>query len=180
MDAALMHWIYGDGSGGALWIALSVIGSGWSMLGLVPAVAMRRTRAFAWPLLAALAVNGIVVFLLKMIVGRTRPCNALEGIHSVYFAAPTDASFPSGHAAGSFCFAAFCAVRVWQSQLPRRARIAIVIALFLVASGIALSRVYLGVHYPLDVAAGAILGSVIGSVFGLRVGLRSIQTAPAG
>ncbi len=60
-------------------------------------------------------------------------------------------SFPSGHANNAFMIAVVLAGRF------RRGRWAI----FGVASLVALSRVYLGVHYPSDVIAGACLGSVI-------------------
>jgi undecaprenyl-diphosphatase len=180
MDTALFFHLYGGGRGATLWamIVLTMMGSGWNMIGLAPLLAMRRTRAFTWPLLAALAVTAVVVFALKAVVGRARPCNALAGVHAIFFQAPTDGSFPSGHAAGSACVAAFLIVRIWRSRLSRPIRFASSVALAVVAAGIAVSRVYLGVHYPLDVGAGAALGSLLGTAFALRLGAGSIQTAP--
>ena len=64
---------------------------------------------------------------------------------------PTDPSFPSGHATTSFA-----AATVLSFALPRLAPLWIILA-----CGIAFSRVYVGVHYPLDIVGGAILGIAI-------------------
>lgn len=78
---------------------------------------------------------------------------------------PSTGSFPSGHAATSFAAATLLAF-----ALPRLAVPAAVLAL-----AVAFSRLYVGVHYPLDSVAGAALGVAIGvTVRGAarRVGLR--------
>lgn len=69
-----------------------------------------------------------------------------------HVAMPSSTSFPSGHSASAFAFAqAVSASRPWTGM-----------ALRFVAAAVAYSRVHVGVHYPGDVVAGAVIGSVIG------------------
>lgn len=81
---------------------------------------------------------------IKLAVPRHRP--DLHGL----VATPHSHSFPSGHAATSFACATALAVCVPRLRVPA----------FLLAAAIAYSRLYVGVHYPLDVVAGAVLGVV--------------------
>lgn len=150
---------------------LSVIGSGWSMIAIAPLFAYNRTRRFGAFLLAVLSSTALAVFLGKMLVGRTRPYIAL-GIPAHVASAPTDFSFPSGHAAGSFAFATFVGLVLLRggrtpvdvtTGKPRVYRMLGAAALFATATGIALSRVALGVHFPGDIAAGALLGIMLGA-----------------
>jgi undecaprenyl-diphosphatase len=85
---------------------------------------------------------------LKAVVRRRRP--ALRDLPAL-IGTPTALSFPSAHAASSFA-----AARAYSALLPAT-------PLYAVASAMALSRVYLGVHYPTDIAVGAALGTVVGS-----------------
>lgn len=149
-----------------LMVALTVVGSGWSMIAFLPFVIAPRTRRTGGLLLGTLVVTSLVVFLVKLAVGRARPCASLGGVHALCFAPPSDPSFPSGHAAGAFAFSAFLATIVVTSAAPRRTKVLAVVGLAALATGIALSRVYLGVHFPTDVTAGAALGTALGHAGG--------------
>ncbi|HYY63979.1 MAG TPA: phosphatase PAP2 family protein [Gaiellaceae bacterium] len=97
---------------------------------------------------------------LKQAIGRERPSTVFVDPKPLVHT-PHDASFPSGHAASSFACATLLAFFA-----PRAAP-----ALFVLAAGIAWSRVYVGVHFPLDVLGGAALGVLI------AIALRWLVTA---
>jgi len=158
---------------------LTVIGSGWGGLMILPLFASPRTRRFAASLTATLAASAIVVFVLKAVIQRKRPYLVVPGVRALVFEAPTDFSCPSGHAAGSFTFAMFTAVVLVRHALReparKKRRIALAAVALVCAFGIAMSRCVLGVHFPADVLAGAILGSTFGA-FGARFHLRWIAS----
>lgn len=132
---------------------MTVVGGGWAMVLLIPLLIQRATRAASLWLLCAVVLTSGTVSLLKEIVGRERPCDALGWCAAIAVASPGGHSFPSGHAAGSFAFAAFAAVRT-----PRWAAPALIYAAI-----VAWSRCALGVHYPSDVLMGSLLGAAIGA-----------------
>jgi undecaprenyl-diphosphatase len=148
-------------------VALTVIGSGWTLLGLIPLLVHGRTRRFAVDLLGVVLVAALVVSLLKELFRRVRPCVALENIHALWDD-PRDFSLPSGHATGSFVVAGFVAVAVLRSRLGPTLSLAVGLFGFALAAAIGVSRVYLGVHYPTDVVAGSVLGLSLGVAGGMR------------
>jgi undecaprenyl-diphosphatase len=102
---------------------------------------------------AGLAVTSaaVLVTALKELFDRARPPVADPSVDPIGIV-PASASFPSGHAATAF--AAAVAVALVYPRLGR--------PLLALAAIVAVSRVYLGVHYVLDVAAGTLLGIAVG------------------
>jgi membrane-associated phospholipid phosphatase len=113
------------------------------------ALVWRRPWVFFWVALADL-VGQLTSYGLKQAIGRERP-NDVYAASKPLVHSPHDGSFPSGHATVSFACATLLAF-----YAPRGAPF-----FFLLAAAIAWSRVYVGVHYPLDVLGGAVLGVVI-------------------
>jgi membrane-associated phospholipid phosphatase len=169
VDVRALLALYGGAPHGLLFVpmlALTVVGGGWASLLLVPLLLHGRTRAFALPLALAVGAQAFLVWAIKALVGRARPWIAL-GLPAP-FGAPHDGSFPSGHAAGNFCVAAFLAVAlpaIWP-HAPARVRARTALAA-VYAALVAASRVYLGAHFPSDVVAGALLGVLVGGAAGV-------------
>ena len=93
---------------------------------------------------------------LKEIVERIRPCNVLDDVITPLGCQGTY-SFPSNHAVNNFASAMF-----FYLLFPN-----LKWALFIAASFVAISRVYLGLHYPSDILGGALIGSAFGYLFGI-------------
>jgi membrane-associated phospholipid phosphatase len=169
LDARTLAVIYGGAHGpwGPAMVVLTCLGSGWAALALVPLIGWARTRRFATVLAFAIVAQATCVWALKIVVGRVRPWIAM-GL-AAPLGAPHDGSFPSGHASGSFCVAAYVVVvlpALWPSP-PWRVRTVAATTLAL-ASLVAVSRVYLGAHFPSDVLAGALTGACFGAIAGER------------
>jgi membrane-associated phospholipid phosphatase len=124
----------------------------WLALGLAGAAFDERRRS-QW--LRATKIVGaayLTNIALKYVVRRKRP--EVDG-YPALTGTVTTLSFPSAHSTS-----AFAAARVFSSLLPPWATG----PLYTVAAAMAISRVALGVHYPTDVIAGAVLGTAIGEV----------------
>lgn len=130
------------GDHGMIWILFTI-------LLLIP----KKTRKAG--LVSAMALIGSLLFnnlLIKNLVQRPRPYVTFADLQ-ILIPKPSEFSFPSGHTSSSFAAAAaICAC------LPKKYGIPAMI----LAALIGFSRLYVGVHYPTDVLAGAILGILLG------------------
>ena len=142
------------GEHGAVWVALGLAGAALE----APERRARWLRASV-----AVAATYAVNTALKSAVRRERP--QLAGLPPLT-ATPTRLSFPSAHAATSFAGARLY-TRLGLPGGP----------LYALAAGLALSRLYLGVHYPSDVLAGAALGTVL-VTFARRPGPAALASRP--
>lgn len=144
----------------ALMVGVTALGDRslvWLVLGCA-LIVPRRTRRAGAAILVALAFCTLVVNLaLKPLVARPRPF-MLDGGVELLIPKPGGWSFPSGHSAKSFAAAAALA-----ASLPAGSRRCAAPA-FLLATLIACSRLYLFVHFPTDVLAGAAIGAALGVV----------------
>jgi membrane-associated phospholipid phosphatase len=133
------------GNNGAIWVALGVL------LAIVDS-----GHREAWLICAALGPVAIGLnYVVKLVVRRPRP--VLEGLPPLG-SAPSSLSFPSAHATSSF------AVATAMTRVEPLGALA-----FLLAFALALGRPYLGMHYPSDVLAGAVLGVVLGLIVPLSL-----------
>ncbi len=134
-------------------------------LGLAAAMATlggRRGRRAAATGVASIAMTSAIVNLpAKFSFRRTRPDRLAAHVPELrHVQMPTSSSFPSGHAASGFAFAASVATIApgWAAALRS------------LASVVGYSRVHTGVHYPGDVIVGALVGSTIGEGVGFLAG----------
>jgi membrane-associated phospholipid phosphatase len=120
------------------------------VLAAVIAFAWRRPQLFLLVAAADVAADAIAG-LLKSLIGRDRP-PLVFAKPAPLVSDPHSGAFPSGHAATSFACATVLAW-AWPKAAP---------GFYVLAAAIAFSRVYVGVHWPLDILAGAVLGVGIG------------------
>jgi undecaprenyl-diphosphatase len=139
LDAIMLLFSF-IGNLGAVWLVAAFI-----------LLARRDTRRRGFAVLLSLTVTFLVVnLLLKNVVARPRPFETIAGL-TVLGGFPSGFSFPSGHASSSFAGASALAFGFGKRGA---------IAAYVVAALIAASRVYIGVHYPSDVLAGAVIGVI--------------------
>lgn len=132
------------GDGGVFWIAVAVI--------LIFTKKYRKTGAMMGvALLLGLLIGNLT---LKPLVARVRPYD-MPGVQvDLLVSHLGDKSFPSGHTLA--CFEAASVLMLNDKRLG--------IPALVIAVSVALSRLYLYVHYPTDVLAGAVLGTLFGFI----------------
>jgi decaprenylphosphoryl-5-phosphoribose phosphatase len=127
------------GEHAACWLALGAVGA-----------ALDRDRRGQWLRGAGVVAGAYIAnYAVKVTVRRRRP--ELDGLPALS-PVVSRLSFPSAHATTSFA-----AARVYSGLAPAA-------ALYLAAGAFAVSRPYLGVHYPSDVVAGAVLGTLVAGI----------------
>jgi undecaprenyl-diphosphatase len=158
-DAALRAWlttVHAPWLDAIMWQA-SAAGQAGFVWVLIAGIATLQRPALApqlWRVVLAIVVCYVVVdALLKPSLARARPFDRTEAVRVVGHR-PLTYSFPSGHTAS-----AVAGAFVVTLMLPR-ARF----WLWALAALIACSRVYIGVHFPLDVLGGALVGLAVGVV----------------
>lgn len=159
LDQRLFLWVNTAFSGPAatsFFTAITWLGNGLVLAVLiVPAMRFRdpdKLRLHLFPLVASVATTGTLVTVMKHVIGRDRPplwAVAQDLVIHAPLEMPSDKSFPSGHAQTSMATAVYLSL-----VYPRAAPVFVVLAL-----SVGLSRIALGVHFPLDVLVGASLGA---------------------
>ena len=160
MDDRIVIWLsthrVGVLNDPSVWLGtIEKLGAVWIVLAIAVGVVQRRglwgTIGLAFLTALATTAADAISFGVKDLTSRPRPFEVHHQIHPLYVV--HSSSFPAGHAATAFAGAVLLAFAA-----PRIAP-----AVLVLATLIALSRVYDGVHYPTDVLAGAALGAVVGA-----------------
>lgn len=136
MNKIMLGFTY-MGNGGTIWIIIA------AFLLIDKTNRMAGAAVILTLIISTIIGQGII----KHIVRRRRPCNNREN-GDLLIRKPLDYSFPSGHTLSSFA-----AAQVLSVYFTKYEMIFLIIAFF-----IALSRIYLQVHYPTDIIAGIVLG----------------------
>ena len=141
-------------------ITLSRSGDGYLQV-LTPALVWLSgsllAPTYAMALAVAMLAERIIYYIMKNTLKRLRPCDFKKNLKSL-IAASDKFSFPSGHTSAAFCFSTITIITFGGAYA----------AMFIWASLVGASRVIIGVHYPGDIVAGAVMGS------GIAVGTASM------
>jgi undecaprenyl-diphosphatase len=138
-----------------LFVALSAAGQASLLwIGLAPLLALWARKPLLFTTLVTAATvwtADLLTSLLKLAVDRERPYEVIPAADPL-LRWDVAGSFPSGHAATSVAGAVILTYLIGRGG----------VWLGLLAAAVAFSRVYVGVHYPGDVLAGAVLGAAVG------------------
>ncbi len=113
----------------------------------------KPNRKLAVGIVTAILVSNVVVFVLDSVYFRPRPYQLLGNAY-LPLGRDESSSFPSGHSTRAFAIASVFTVLKGRKYA----------AVFIIAGGIAISRILVGVHFPLDIMGGAFLGITLGAL----------------
>lgn len=153
-EAAIILWIQENLRGvmDGFWLFVTRLGDDgmlWIILGIV-LLLWKKTRPIGVTILISLVFDYVIINrTLKGLVARPRPFVVNEAIRPLITNVSPYKSFPSGHSGGAF--AAMFALYRW---VPKK----IGVPALILAALVALSRLYVGVHYPTDIITGCIVG----------------------
>lgn len=137
----------------------------------------RGLLIIAFSLLAFALSDQLSAHLIKFLVQRPRPCNDPAVLEHVRLLIPCGAgfSFPSSHATNHFTLSFFLIILL---QKARKGFPYLAALLILWAALVSFAQVYVGIHYPSDIAGGAILGILIGIIMGRLCKASLKKTSP--
>lgn len=136
-------------------VALTVLGMTYILVFAGPVLWWKKHRELGFDVVVVIIISDLVVEVLKVVFMRERPPAVLSDVHTLswgFLTTATSPSFPSGHASRAFAMATLIAFGT-----RRRTGVSV----FGLAALIGLSRIYLGLHWPSDVVAGAVVGMVL-------------------
>jgi undecaprenyl-diphosphatase len=155
LTAPVLDWLMPTlsraGNFGAVWLAL---------LGAIAVLGKRTGRTVALAGLFALVLGHVASDILKVLTVRPRPLTSLPDVR-LLVPEPSSYALPSGHATSAFSAAAGVVLAAKRSlkRVPLSGW-----GMLVLAAAVSYSRVYVGVHYPTDVVAGAGLGIACGYI----------------
>lgn len=169
-EASIILWIQENlrGAMNGFWMFITQLGDEgrfWIILGIV-LLFWKKTRPIGLTMLISLLFDYLIINVtLKGVVARPRPFVVNEAIKPLITNVSPYRSFPSGHSGGAF--AAMFALYRW---VPKK----IGIPALILATLVALSRLYVGVHYPTDIITGCIVGFMC-SVWAYHIVMQSMK-----
>lgn len=134
----------------------SILGESGFIIVILAAILWCCDKKKGYAICSSLLTSLVTMGVIKAIVRAPRPFQVLPEIEGKRLSTATGYSFPSGHTTTAGAFYSSCALAVRRRSLS----IWCAVAIFLVG----ISRMYLGVHWPIDVVGGLILGITISFV----------------
>ncbi|MCX7572044.1 phosphatase PAP2 family protein [Tumebacillus sp. DT12] len=156
MDLLLFIQSFANGFLDMMFIALSFIGDEEFYMAVVPLIFLGVHKQVGVRLGMVLAFSTFANEAMKWFFATPRPIG-VEGIRNLYVESAPGYSFPSGHSQGSATFWFYLATQVKRGWFTVCAAVLVLL--------IMLSRMYLGVHWPIDVLGGLVFGLLAVSAF---------------